>query len=121
MTDPGLLPRSPDCRIDQASQRQDFLSAVRSFLRRHPSSECLSATPARNRCGIQRTRAVLQERQTTHAVDVTTAASVSVGQPRVLFDRQYQASQLPNTNQTFDVSSDGQRILMLKGAATKSQ
>jgi Tol biopolymer transport system component len=55
------------------------------------------------------------------AVDVTTTGTnVSVGQPRMLFDKQYQASQLPNTNQSYDVSADGQRFLMLKPAASPS-
>jgi Tol biopolymer transport system component len=46
------------------------------------------------------------------AVDITTQPSFSAGKPRVLFEGQY----LPNGNgiTNYDVSSDGQRFLMLK-------
>jgi hypothetical protein len=48
------------------------------------------------------------------AVDVATAPSFSISRPRQLFERHY----LPNTNgyarPNYDVSSDGQRFLMVK-------
>jgi Tol biopolymer transport system component len=47
------------------------------------------------------------------AVDIATQPGVSVGKPRVLFERQY-------APYTYDVSPDGQRFLMLKPAEETS-
>jgi len=46
------------------------------------------------------------------AVDAATQPSFSVGKPRMLFERAYEPGPLPVAN--YDVSSDGQRFLMLK-------
>ena len=46
------------------------------------------------------------------AVDVTTQPSFSVGKPRMLFEGQFEPA--PATFPNYDVSSDGQRFLMLK-------
>ena len=48
------------------------------------------------------------------AVDITTQPSFSAGKPKVLFAGQYQSSPSPVPNANYDVSSDGQRFLMLK-------
>lgn len=50
------------------------------------------------------------------AVPITTKPNFAAGQSRIVFDRQYGMSQLPNTNQAYDVSPDGQRFLMIKAA-----
>lgn len=52
------------------------------------------------------------------AVSITVGASLSVGQPRVLLDRQYWTTPVGLTNQTYDISPDGERFLMLKDATT---
>jgi hypothetical protein len=46
------------------------------------------------------------------AVDVTTQTSFSVGKPRLLFEGHYVQAPFPTTN--YDVSSEGQRFLMVK-------
>lgn len=51
------------------------------------------------------------------AVAITTKPNFAAGQPRMLFERQYGLTQLPATNQAYDVSPDGQRFLMIKAAA----
>jgi eukaryotic-like serine/threonine-protein kinase len=48
------------------------------------------------------------------AVEITTQPSFSAGKPKVLFAGQYQPSPNPVPNANYDVSSDGQRFLMLK-------
>jgi Tol biopolymer transport system component len=48
------------------------------------------------------------------AVDVSTQPSFSPGTPRALFERHYRLTPFPQTIPTFDVSSDGQRFLMIK-------
>jgi Tol biopolymer transport system component len=48
------------------------------------------------------------------AVQITTGASFSVSQPRIVFDRQYWASPVAQTNAGWDVAPDGQRFLMIK-------
>lgn len=48
------------------------------------------------------------------AVSITTGANLSVGQPKVIFDREYWTTPLAQTNPSYDVSSDGQRFLMIK-------
>jgi hypothetical protein len=45
-------------------------------------------------------------------VDITTQPSLSVGKPKVLFEGPYEPT--PATFPYYDVSSDGQRFLMLK-------
>ncbi len=45
-------------------------------------------------------------------VDITTEASLSVGNPRLLFEGRYWSTAWPLTN--YDVSPDGQRFLMVK-------
>jgi len=50
------------------------------------------------------------------AVAITTKPNFAAGQARMLFERQYGLTQLPGTNQAYDVSSDGQRFLMIKAA-----
>ena len=50
------------------------------------------------------------------AVEITTEPSFSAGQPRMLFEGEYRLTQLPLTNQAYDVSPDGQRFLMVKPA-----
>jgi Tol biopolymer transport system component len=47
-------------------------------------------------------------------VPITTGQNLSVGQPKVLVDRQYWTAPLAQTNPGYDVSPDGQRFLMLK-------
>ncbi len=46
------------------------------------------------------------------AVDIATQPSFTAGKPRVLFEKHYQPA--PLTAPNYDVSSDGQRFLMLK-------
>jgi eukaryotic-like serine/threonine-protein kinase len=46
------------------------------------------------------------------AVDISTQSGFSAGKPRMLFEGQYLPT--PFTNPNYDVSSDGQRFLMLK-------
>jgi len=46
------------------------------------------------------------------AVEITTQSEFSAGKPQVLFEGRYQASPLTASN--YDVTSDGQRFLMLK-------
>jgi Tol biopolymer transport system component/predicted Ser/Thr protein kinase len=48
------------------------------------------------------------------AVDVTLQPTFAAGKPRVLFQGQYFASVFPFTGTAYDVSSDGQRFLMVK-------
>ncbi len=48
------------------------------------------------------------------AVDVTTQPTFSAGKPKVLFEGQYVAVSPGLTGTAFDVSSDGQRFLMVK-------
>jgi hypothetical protein len=50
------------------------------------------------------------------AVDVTTQAGFSAGKPRMLFERLYFSTPFPQTFPRYDVSSDGQRFLMMKQA-----
>jgi len=45
-------------------------------------------------------------------VDVTTGSAFSAGKPRMLFEAEYVPS--PASLVNYDVSSDGQRFLMLK-------
>lgn len=47
-------------------------------------------------------------------VQITTGGTLSVGQPRVVFDRQYWASTVGLTNANYDIAPDGQRFLMIK-------
>jgi eukaryotic-like serine/threonine-protein kinase len=51
------------------------------------------------------------------AVDITTQPSFSAGKATVLFQSQYQTN--PTMNANYDVSSDGQRFLMLKPASAQ--
>jgi serine/threonine-protein kinase len=51
------------------------------------------------------------------AVRVTTEPSFSAGNPTVLFEGDYQASQFPLTGIAYDVSPDGQRFLMVRDTA----
>jgi Tol biopolymer transport system component len=51
------------------------------------------------------------------AVDVTLQPSFSAGAPRLLFERQYVFTPLPQTFPYYDVSRDGQRFLMVKESA----
>jgi hypothetical protein len=46
------------------------------------------------------------------AVDIATQPGFSAGAPRTLFEGQYASAPFPTTN--YDVSSDGQRFLMVK-------
>jgi len=55
-----------------------------------------------------------RERNKMMAVEITTQPSFSHGKPRVLFEGAYVLS--PRTWADYDVSRDGQRFLMLKGA-----
>jgi len=48
------------------------------------------------------------------AVPITTGQNFSVGQPQVLFQRQYFTAPVQQTNPGYDVSLDGQRFLMIK-------
>ena len=48
------------------------------------------------------------------AVEVTTQPTFSAGKPKVLFEGQYLAVTPGLTGTAFDVSSDGQRFLMVK-------
>jgi len=48
------------------------------------------------------------------AVQVETQPSFSASKPTMLFEREYAASQFPATGIAYDVSSDGQRFLMVK-------
>ena len=48
------------------------------------------------------------------AVDITTQPTFSAGKPRILFERQYLSQPFPQTTPLYDVSSDGQRFLMVK-------
>ena len=48
------------------------------------------------------------------AVDIATQPSFAAGKPRMLFERRYEAAPFPISN--YDVSSDGQRFLMIKPA-----
>jgi len=47
-------------------------------------------------------------------VEVTTQTSFSVGKPRRLFEGQYLAMPFPQLGVAYDVSSDGQRFLMVE-------
>jgi Tol biopolymer transport system component len=47
------------------------------------------------------------------AVDITTQPNSALGNPRVLFERQYVLATVPISN--YDVSPDGRRFLMVKG------
>lgn len=47
------------------------------------------------------------------AVDVTATPALSVGQPKVVFDRRYRATVPPTLGSTYDVTPDGQRFLMI--------
>jgi hypothetical protein len=47
-------------------------------------------------------------------VAITTQANFSKGQPKLLFEKKYRLSALPNANPQYDVSPDGQRFLMIK-------
>jgi serine/threonine-protein kinase len=51
------------------------------------------------------------------AVQITTSGAFSVGQPRIVVDRQYWASPVGLTNAGYDIAPDGQRFLMIKDAA----
>ena len=48
------------------------------------------------------------------AVDITTQPAFAAGTPKMLFDRQFVSTPVPQTFRYFDVSSDGQRFLMVK-------
>jgi len=48
------------------------------------------------------------------AVQVEAQPSFSASKPTMLFKREYAASQFPATGIAYDVSSDGQRFLMVK-------
>jgi Tol biopolymer transport system component len=48
------------------------------------------------------------------AAEVNTRGSFSAGKPKILFAGQYQPSQNPVPNANYDVSTDGQRFLMIK-------
>jgi len=48
------------------------------------------------------------------AVAVTTQPGFSTGKPIMIFDRTYALSEFPAVNHAYDVSSDGQRFLMVK-------
>jgi Tol biopolymer transport system component len=48
------------------------------------------------------------------SVSITTTPTLTVGQPRVVFDRQYWMAPIGQTNQNYDITADGQRFLMLK-------
>jgi serine/threonine-protein kinase len=48
------------------------------------------------------------------AVEVTTRSTFSAGKPKMLWERQYQASPGGNTGPAYDVSPDGQRFLMAR-------
>jgi len=50
------------------------------------------------------------------ALDVTTQPGFSPGKPHMLFEGQYSASEWPLIDTAYDVSPDGQRFLMTKGA-----
>ena len=52
------------------------------------------------------------------AVPVSTADGFSIGRPQMLFERRYASTQLPQTAPYYDVTSDGQRFLMVKEAET---
>ena len=47
------------------------------------------------------------------AVEITTQPNIALGNPRVLFERQYVLATVPISN--YDVSPDGRRFLMVKG------
>ena len=51
------------------------------------------------------------------AVQVETQPSFSASKPTMLFEREYAGSQFPATGIAYDVSSDGQRFLMVKDSA----
>jgi eukaryotic-like serine/threonine-protein kinase len=57
------------------------------------------------------------------AVDVVTEPTFSSGRPRMLFEGKYVGSPFPLTGFAYDVSSDGQRFLMIEetGGTTPSQ
>jgi len=48
------------------------------------------------------------------AVDIATQPTISAGKPTTLFERQYVSTPMPQTFPHYDVSSDGQRFLMVK-------
>ena len=48
------------------------------------------------------------------AVEVVTQPTFSAEKPKMLFEGRYVASQFPSTGIAYDVSSDGQRFLMIK-------
>ena len=54
------------------------------------------------------------------AVDVTTQAGLAAGKSRLLFEGLYVASQFPLIGVAYDVSSDGQRFLMVKEARQRT-
>jgi Tol biopolymer transport system component len=47
-------------------------------------------------------------------VEITEQPGFSAGKPKVLFEGQYKVDQFPGTGNNYDVSSDGQRFLMVK-------
>jgi Tol biopolymer transport system component/predicted Ser/Thr protein kinase len=55
------------------------------------------------------------------AVEVVTEPTFSAGKPKMLFEGQYVASQFPLTGIAYDVSSDGQRFLMVKETEPASE
>jgi Tol biopolymer transport system component len=48
------------------------------------------------------------------AVDISTQPAFSAGTPKMLFDKQYVSTPIPQTFRYFDVSPDGQRFVMVK-------
>jgi hypothetical protein len=46
------------------------------------------------------------------AVDISTQPGFAAGKPRLLFERRYEPPPVPTAN--YDVSTDGQRFLMVK-------
>jgi hypothetical protein len=48
----------------------------------------------------------------TMAVDIATQPGFAAGKPQILFEERYEPAPIPISN--YDVSSDGQRFLMLK-------
>ena len=53
-------------------------------------------------------------------VQVNTGEKLAVGQPRVMFDRPYWAAPIGQTNAGYDVTRDGQRLLMIKEGSRPS-
>ena len=48
------------------------------------------------------------------SVPITVGPTLTVGQPRVVFDRPYWLAPVGQTNQNYDIAPDGQRFLMIK-------